>query len=121
MLDSLVRVSPVRFLPPKLAARRHARRSEQLSVSAPATAHLVAASVARRPLPTRLSLLRMPVLEIVTGLLVTYASSEWLSGSKRRTFSSLLVLATLHAFSAVFGLLSSFEWPRLPMAVRVPL
>ena len=73
------------------------------------------------PPPTRLSLLRMPVLEIVTGLLVTYASSEWLSGSKRRTFSSLLVLATLHAFSAVFGLLSSFEWPRLPMAVRVPL
>ena len=73
------------------------------------------------PPPTRSSLLRMPVLEIVTGLLVTYASSEWLSGSKRRTFSSLLVLATLHAFSAVFGLLSSFEWPRLPMAVRVPL
>lgn len=71
--------------------------------------------------PRRCSLQHMPVLEIVTGLLVTYASSEWLSGSKRRTFSSLLVLTTLHAFSAVFSLLSSLEWPRLPTAVRVPL
>ena len=104
-------------------ARRRAARSEQLCrlSACHCTLGRGLRRIGPRSLPTRLSHLRMPVLEIVTGLLVTYASSEWLSGSKRRTFSSLLVLATLHAFSAVFGLLSSFEWPHLPMAVRVPL
>jgi len=61
------------------------------------------------------------MIDFATGLLVTYATSEWLSGSKRRTFSSLLVLATLHALCAVVSLLSSLEWPSPPTAVRVPL
>ena len=60
----------------------------------------------------------MPFLEIATGLLVTYVSSEWLYGSKRRAFSGVAVLAALHALSAV---LSSLVWPSLPAAVRVPL